>query len=73
MFILFFFFKPFIERFEFLEKYKNLDLSRLPKFNAYRNRMKELPAVKQTINAPETYKKMFDIFPGVVDYDSLEL
>ena len=65
--------KPWIERFEYYQKFKNLNLSvdRFPKLLEYISRMKELPVIRETINSAEAYAKFFEgFFSGPdADYD----
>nr|AYN44538.1 glutathione S-transferase O1 [Brachionus koreanus] len=63
---------PWIERLEFLKQKKNLDLNetRFPKLLAYIERMKQVPAVKETILSVEVYDKFFKSYSGdEPDYD----
>nr|UOU03284.1 glutathione S-transferase omega 1 [Brachionus rubens] len=63
---------PWIERLEYLQKAKNLDLNstRFPKLTAYIERMKTQPAVKETILPVETLEKFFKSYGSdEPDYD----
>ena len=64
---------PWIERLEFLEKYRgyNFDTSRLANFASYMDRMRNVPACRQLAISAEKFEKFFQaiINKEQPDYD----